>query len=128
MIAKNRRYLKILQEALRTTSVIRKNYRAIVHGDWPSRLVRIDASIEKNLLSSGERISRVSESGKAARTEFTVLARGAGLTLLAIKPITEELIKSGSIVAMRVNQLLVIPNMGIQMRMRLSLSYLIPAG
>ena len=88
MIAKNRRYLKILQEALRTTSVIRKNYTAIVHGDWPSRLVRIDAPIEKNLLSSGERISRVSESGKAARTEFTVLARGAGLTLLAIKPIT----------------------------------------
>ena len=30
MIAKNRRYLKVLQSALRTTSVIRKNYRAIV--------------------------------------------------------------------------------------------------
>ena len=38
MIAKNRRYLKVLQASLGTTSVIRKNYRAIVHGHWPSRL------------------------------------------------------------------------------------------
>ena len=88
MIAKNRRYLKVLQSALRATSIIRKNYRAIVHGNWPSRLGFIDAPIKKNSLSSGERISKVSESGKAARTEFSVLARGGGLTFLSVKPIT----------------------------------------
>ena len=88
MIAKNRRYLKALQVALRSTSVINKHYRAIVHGNWPRRLGSIEAPIAKNVLSSGERISRVSESGKVAKTEFNVLARGAGLTLLAVKAIT----------------------------------------
>ncbi|RZO75887.1 MAG: 23S rRNA pseudouridine(955/2504/2580) synthase, partial [OM182 bacterium] len=52
MIAKNRRYLKALQVALRSTSVINKHYRAIVHGNWPHRLGSIEAPIAKNVLSS----------------------------------------------------------------------------
>ena len=42
---------------------VQKHYLALVHGDWPESLLEIDAPLQKNQLSSGERMVRVDPQG-----------------------------------------------------------------
>ena len=88
MISKNRGYLRALQGALRDRDKIGKYYRAIVHGRWPRRKTLIDAPIAKNLLRSGERVSRVTDEGKPSTTGFAVLGSNDGFSLVEAKAIT----------------------------------------
>ncbi len=88
MIARKRSYLKLLQDELRQKTRLKKFYHAIVHGQWPRRRQHVDAPISKNLLKSGERISRVEIGGKESLTKIQVLASGEGLSLLEASPVT----------------------------------------
>ncbi len=88
MVAKKRSMLKFLQEALRQAGGIDKRYLALVEGYWPKRRHVVEAPLRRNELQSGERIVRVDITGKASRTEFSVVKRFAEATLVQAKPIT----------------------------------------
>ena len=87
MIASRPSVLRELHRQLREDEVD-KRYMALVSGSWPRNRRLIDAPLEKNVLRSGERMVRVSREGKSATTEFAVLERLAGATLVEAKPIT----------------------------------------
>ena len=87
MVAKKRSMLKFLHEALRGDSV-QKYYKALVVGHWPNRKRLVDASLQKNVLKSGERMVTVTAEGKRSKTEFQVCVHYPGYTLVEAKPIT----------------------------------------
>lgn len=89
MVAKKRSMLRHLHEALRQGQGVSKIYHALVVGRWDSTVSKIDAPLKKNELSSGERIVKVQEDGKASITLFKVLRRFANfVTLVEAKPVT----------------------------------------
>ncbi len=69
ILAKKRSILKELHELLRENK-IKKTYLALVRGRWKNGKCIVEAPLLKNQLKSGERIVRVSEKGKSAKTEF----------------------------------------------------------
>ena len=87
MIAKRASVLRELHDLLRNNG-IDKRYLALVAGKWPSHLARVQAKLGKSALSSGERMVRVDASGKPSITDFRVVERLAGATLIEAKPIT----------------------------------------
>lgn len=87
MVAKRASTLRELHQLLRGDGVD-KRYLALVHGKWPAHRVRVEASLEKSGLSSGERIVRVSVDGRRSITDFRVMERLDGATLIEAKPIT----------------------------------------
>lgn len=87
MVAKKRSMLKFLHEALQRGTV-EKHYLALVQGRWPNRRKMVNLPLAKNVLQSGERMVRVSEEGKRSLTEFAVVERFAGATLVQAKPVT----------------------------------------
>ena len=87
MVARRASRLKELQRQLRADG-IRKHYLALAAGRWPARRRAVAAPLKKNTLRSGERMVRVDESGKPARTEFEVLRRFEHCTLLRAAPVT----------------------------------------
>ena len=72
VMAKKRGVLKELHELLREGKM-QKIYLALTMGHWQSQELRVDVPLEKNHLSSGERIVRVSREGKASLTVFNPL-------------------------------------------------------
>jgi 23S rRNA pseudouridine955/2504/2580 synthase len=87
MIAKKRSMLRFLHEQLRN-GTIDKRYLALATGRWPNRRKAVSASLLKNTLRSGERMVNVSPEGKKSLTEFSVVERFDGATLVEAKPIT----------------------------------------
>lgn len=87
LIARRPALLRELHRQLREDK-IDKRYLALVAGNWPRNLFRVDAPLAKNVLQSGERMVRVSKEGKRSITEFAVLERFSGATLIEAKPIT----------------------------------------
>tara|TARA_R110002110_G_scaffold14698_1_gene67606 strand:+ start:25279 stop:26235 length:957 start_codon:yes stop_codon:yes gene_type:complete len=87
LVARRGTVLKDLHRQLREDK-IDKRYLALVQGRWPRALHRVEAPLQKNVLSSGERIVRVSREGKRSITEFSVVERLQGATLIEAKPIT----------------------------------------
>jgi 23S rRNA pseudouridine955/2504/2580 synthase len=87
LIAKRAVTLRELHRQLREKH-IDKRYLALVAGKWPNAVRQVDAPLEKNFLQSGERMVRVSKEGKRAVTEFRVVERLPGGTLLEARPIT----------------------------------------
>jgi 23S rRNA pseudouridine955/2504/2580 synthase len=87
MVAKRASTLRELHRLLREKH-IDKRYLALVAGKWPKNVGVIDAPLEKNVLLSGERMVRVSREGKRAVTEFSVVERLQGATLIEARPIT----------------------------------------
>lgn len=95
MIAKKRSYLRFLQAALREKSQqetlkgdVRKTYQALVIGQWPANKSRVDVPLLKMELNQDERIVKVHPEGKSSLTEFSVVARYQGFSLIEAKPIT----------------------------------------
>ncbi len=72
IIAKKRSILKELHELFRSGE-IKKRYWLLTKGHWKEKEVRVNAPLQKNQLSSGERFVRVSTEGKSATTLFRVL-------------------------------------------------------
>jgi 23S rRNA pseudouridine955/2504/2580 synthase len=87
LIAKRAPILRELHRQLREKH-IEKRYLALVMGKWPKAVRVVDAPLEKNVLQSGERMVRVSKEGKRAVTEFSVVERLRGATLIEARPIT----------------------------------------
>jgi len=88
MIAKKRAYLKLLQEELRRKIRLRKTYKAIVHGAWPKRKLQVNAPIMRNMLKSGEKVSRIMQGGKESLTEYQLMGVAEKLSALQASPIT----------------------------------------
>ena len=87
LIAKNARTLRDLHAQLREDKVD-KRYWALVEGRWPAYQRKVSAPLAKRHTPSGERIVRVDAEGKTALTEFRVLERFQGATLIEAKPIS----------------------------------------
>ncbi|KAA1193158.1 23S rRNA pseudouridine(955/2504/2580) synthase RluC [Pseudohalioglobus sediminis] len=87
LVARRPAALRELHRQLREDKVD-KRYLALVAGKWPRTLKRVEAPLQKNVLKSGERMVRVSKEGKASITEFSVVERFNGATLVEAKPVT----------------------------------------
>lgn len=87
MVARKPGVLKELHRLLRDDR-ISKRYLALVVGRWSPSRKFVEAPLRKNTLQSGERMVRVDREGKAARTDFAVLERFDGATLVEAKPVT----------------------------------------
>ena len=87
LVAKKRSALKSLHEQLRLKTM-RKQYCALVRGQWQAHVKAVNAPLLKNVLQSGERIVRVNPEGKPSETRFHILQRFADATLVEASPIT----------------------------------------
>ncbi|PLK58613.1 23S rRNA pseudouridine(955/2504/2580) synthase [Candidatus Palibaumannia cicadellinicola] len=87
LVAKKRSALRFMHEQLRMKS-IKKDYLALVRGQWPSHTQSVSAPLIKNILASGERIVRVSSDGKWSKTGFKVEERFTLATLVKVSPVT----------------------------------------
>ncbi|AIN47359.1 23S rRNA pseudouridine(955/2504/2580) synthase RluC [Candidatus Palibaumannia cicadellinicola] len=87
LIAKKRSALRLMHEQLRMKS-IKKDYLALVRGQWQSHMKAVEAPLMKNILASGERIVRVSNDGKLSKTYFQVEERFTFATLVKASPVT----------------------------------------
>ncbi|MFV8817317.1 23S rRNA pseudouridine(955/2504/2580) synthase RluC [Haliea sp. E17] len=87
LIARKPALLRELHRQLRGDEVD-KRYLALVQGSWPKALSRVEAPLQKNVLKSGERMVRVDREGKRSVTEFSVVERFKGATLVEAKPVT----------------------------------------
>ena len=87
MIAKEPSMLRHLHELLRQGE-INKNYMALVQGHWDPHLTLVDAPLCKNILQSGERIVRVSSTGRSSQTQFSIEQSFPTTTLLRVHPLT----------------------------------------
>lgn len=87
LIAKRPAILRELHRLLREKHVD-KRYLALVAGSWPKSCRVVEAPLEKNVLQSGERMVRVAREGKRAITEFSVVERLQGATLIEARPVT----------------------------------------
>ena len=93
MVAKKRSYLRHLQAALRDKSAgavggITKVYQALVIGEWSKRFHQVNQPLLKTEVAGGERIVRVHPDGKPSLTEFKLLCRYDGFSLIEARPIT----------------------------------------
>jgi 23S rRNA pseudouridine955/2504/2580 synthase len=92
MVAKKRSYLRHLQAALREKSAgqggVSKVYKALVIGEWPKKIHQVNSPLLKTVVAGGERIVRVHPEGKPSLTEFKVLQRFDGFSLIEVRPIT----------------------------------------
>lgn len=87
MIAKSRSQLVDLHNKLLNQTIL-KTYHGIVVGEWPKNLSTINQPLTKNILQSGERMVCINPVGKPSRTNFNVLKRLKGVSLLEISPKT----------------------------------------
>lgn len=87
LLAKNRSTLLALHAMLRRGD-IEKRYLAVVQGQWPAKLRRVDAALQKNLLQSGERMVASGDEGKDSITEFSVRAHYKGASLVEARLLT----------------------------------------
>lgn len=87
LIAKKRSALTALHELFRGEGVD-KRYLALLSGVWARQRLLVDAPLEKNIRQGGERMVKVSRSGKPAQTEFRRLRRFGSATLIEARPLT----------------------------------------
>lgn len=87
LIARKPAILRELHRQLREKKMT-KRYLGLVRGKWPKNCRVIDAPLEKNIVQSGERMVRVSKEGKRSVTEFSIVERLKGATLIEARPIT----------------------------------------
>ena len=87
LIAKRRSYLTHFHEQLRLKQM-KKEYLAIVSGDWDNQYNQLSAPLKKNQLKSGERFVTVDKEGKPSETRFKCLKRFGGQSLVRAVPLT----------------------------------------
>jgi 23S rRNA pseudouridine955/2504/2580 synthase len=87
LIAKTGRSLKTLQQALKQKTMA-KTYHALVHGNWPDKLLQIDVPLQRHQPSESERIVTVDSDGKASLTRFAVLQHYEHASLIQAMPVT----------------------------------------
>ena len=87
VLAKKRSVLREIHELLRS-GMVSKHYWALTKGHWAKSDLRVEASLRKNHLSSGERIVRVDDEGKISITIFESLEKYTNATLVKAKLLT----------------------------------------
>lgn len=87
LLAKKRQILLDWHQQLLQRRV-RKQYFALVKGEWEGGSRRIEAPLVKNILSSGERFVKVSQDGKPAVTLIHPLKIFNGMSLVEACPLT----------------------------------------
>ena len=87
IIAKNNKFLRNLNKLISERKV-RKTYQAIVHGKWIHKDGIYEINIEKNMLIGKERMVRISEGGKIAKTFFKVIESSKHFSLIQCELIT----------------------------------------
>ncbi len=87
LLARRRSSLRFFHQQLRERKM-HKKYLCVVHGKWPEQLTEIDAALEKIEARGGQRLMRVSETGKPSLTRFKLMARSHHTSLLEVEPIT----------------------------------------
>ncbi|WFC16093.1 23S rRNA pseudouridine(955/2504/2580) synthase RluC [Aeromonas salmonicida] len=87
LVAKKRSALRSLHEQLRVKTM-RKQYLALVRGQWQPHVKVVNAPLRKKDLQSGERVVRVSSDGKPSETRFRIARQFAEATLVECSPIT----------------------------------------
>jgi 23S rRNA pseudouridine955/2504/2580 synthase len=88
VLCKKRSALRAFQEQLRENQTDKK-YLALVRGKWKGGTRRVNAPLRKNVLSSGERVVRVSDDGKESLSIFEpVTVFGNLATLVRVSLIT----------------------------------------
>jgi 23S rRNA pseudouridine955/2504/2580 synthase len=87
LLAKTGKARKRLMDAFREHEV-RKTYHAIVTGNWPTRLKRVDAALLRQPERGGQRRVEMDEEGKDASTEFGILRTLTQTTLVEARPLT----------------------------------------
>ena len=87
VLALKKSVLRKLNQELREGRV-EKKYLAIVKGEWSRDFQLVKSNLIKNVLRSGEREVRTSSSGKEARTEFTLIKKHKGLSLIGCRLLT----------------------------------------
>jgi 23S rRNA pseudouridine955/2504/2580 synthase len=87
VIAKKRSALRAFHELLREGGMD-KHYLALLKGRWQGGKRRVEAPLRKNVLSSGERVVRVSEEGKPSLSIFTPITIYKDCSLVRVKLVT----------------------------------------
>lgn len=87
MITKKRSLLRFLHEALREGH-IEKKYLTLLIGRWPLSQQVVELPLEKNIMSSGERMVRVTSEGKTAKTLFHLLKYVDTMSLMEVTLMT----------------------------------------
>lgn len=87
IIVKKASVLRAVHQQLREKTMA-KTYLALVRGRWPRRKTLVDAPLDKNILSSGERMVKVSADGKKSLTRFDIAELFNGATLIRAMPVT----------------------------------------
>ena len=87
LIAKKRSTLCKLHELFRDDQV-HKTYQALLSGQWARKKLVVTAPLLKNISKGGERMVVISQSGKAAETQFRRLKLFRNATLVEASPKT----------------------------------------
>jgi 23S rRNA pseudouridine955/2504/2580 synthase len=87
LIAKRRSYLIHFQDQLRNRTM-KKEYLALVEGQWRKQNNRITAALLKTQPQSGERYVCVDKSGKASETRFKCMQQLNNFSLIKAMPMT----------------------------------------
>lgn len=87
LLAKTGKARRALMTDFRDKAV-HKIYHAIVAGAWPAQTTTVAASLQRQAERGGERRVEVDAEGKEARTDFRILQKLKGATLVEAKPLT----------------------------------------
>ena len=87
VIAKNNKFLRNCNKLISERKV-KKTYQAIVHGNWTHKDGIYEINIEKNMLIGKERMVRISDGGKIAKTFFKVIESSKHFSLIQCELIT----------------------------------------
>lgn len=85
LIAKKRSALRELHELFRAEEGVEKRYLALLAGKLPRGAIPVEAGLDRFELKSGERLVKVSEEGKHARSVFRAIDRFPGATLAEVQ-------------------------------------------
>jgi len=87
IVAKKRMALTALHDLFRGNDV-KKTYLALIAGQWNKKKMLVTAPLLKNTGKGGERVVKVSQSGKFAETHFRRLKKYRDVTLVEASPVT----------------------------------------
>ena len=87
LIAKNNNFLRRCNKLISERKV-QKTYQAVVHGDWNHKDGLYEINIKKNMLIGKERMVKISEGGKIAKTIFQSIESSDHFSLVECELVT----------------------------------------
>ncbi len=87
IIAKNNKFLRRCNKLISERKV-KKTYQAVIHGNWINKDGLYEINIKKNMLKGEERMVKISEGGKIARTSYQAIESSNYFSLIQCELIT----------------------------------------